>query len=334
MFKRVNIGPKYNNGFTIIELLVIIFVISVLATITFLSYNGWRAATDVAQMKSDLHGAVAAMESARNFGNSYPLTVPTTFTPSSGTTMAGGSLDGKRYCVSAAVNGVMYRVTNTNPNPEQTTLGCIYTYTLTTSGVSTWTAPSYLTNGYSIKLEVWGQRGGDSTDGYPGGAGGYSSGYITVNPNDVLNLGVNVGGGGAGSSYYDSCVGYGGGGIGGGSSDVRAGGNALANRVIVAGGGGGAYGEYADCGNGYVSGSAGGTGGGTTSGSGTATQTSGNAIGVGQNGGGQSGGGGGGYYGGLSDDGGSGYIGGVTSGTMSTGTWGGSGKVQISFYYP
>lgn len=330
-YSKTSIKPF--SGFTIIELLVVIAVLGILATISIVGYGSWRSSTNVAQIKSDLNGLVAAMEDARNFGSGYPATIPSTFKPTAGTTVAGGSMDGKNYCVSATVGGIMYRIKNTSPAPELTTLGCIYSYTQTASGLSTWTAPSYLSNGYSIRLEVWGQRGGNSTDGNAGGSGGYSSGYITVNPNDVLNLAINTGGGGPGSSYYDSCVGYGGGGYGGGASDVRVGGTALTNRVIVAGGGGGASGDYGDCGGGYGYGGSS-WGGGLTSGSNTATQTSGNALGVGANGSGEGGGGGGGYYGGTSSDGGSGYIGGVTNGITTANAWSGNGKVTISFYYP
>lgn len=88
-------------GFTIIELVVIIAVIGILSSITMVSYNTWRQSAIAAQLKSDLNGAVAAMENARNFGSGYPISVPSTFTPSSNVVFGGGSYDGKTYCLYA-----------------------------------------------------------------------------------------------------------------------------------------------------------------------------------------------------------------------------------------
>ena len=89
------------NGFTLVELIVVISIIGILASITTISYNSWRQSIMVAQLKSDLNGAASAMEDARNFGTSgYPLSVPSTFTATSGDTLSGGSSDGKTYCIS------------------------------------------------------------------------------------------------------------------------------------------------------------------------------------------------------------------------------------------
>ena len=75
---------KQRNGFTIVEILVVIVVISILATISIVSYGAWKKSTAVAQVKSDLNGVASATESARTFGNGYPLTLPTTFNPVAG----------------------------------------------------------------------------------------------------------------------------------------------------------------------------------------------------------------------------------------------------------
>lgn len=338
-------------GFTIIELIVVIGVIGTLATISIIGYGSWRASINLAQIKSDLSGAVAAFENYRNFNNAYPSSVPSSFSPSSGTTMAGGSIDGKSYCVSAAVGGVMYRSTNTKPTPTVTTNGCIATKTRTTPGAETWTIPTGVT---SLVLEAWGASGagGETTgcgSGGGGGAGGYSKGTLSVTSNTPLYLNTGaVGGAGAGGGWaeYDAP-----GGAGGGASDIRYGGSALANRKIVAGGGGGGGGGYDDFVVDCYSGNAGGAGGGTNGNDGSGscgngiggTQSSGDATGVGTAGGTASGGGGGGYYGGtgagsgcygIGGGGGSGYIGGVASGTMSSGVWSGNGKVVVSYYYP
>ncbi len=92
-----------SSGFTIVELIIVITIIGILAGITILSFGNWKSQTITAQLKSDLNGAAQAMESYRTFNNVYPATVPSTFTPSSGDTLTGGSSDGgKTYCVDAA----------------------------------------------------------------------------------------------------------------------------------------------------------------------------------------------------------------------------------------
>ncbi len=106
------------KGFTIVELIIVISIIGILATITVVGYGSWRTNATATQLKSDLNGAASAMENARNFGNGYPLTIPTSFTPSSGVTLAGGgSADGKVYCLSAASGGVVYIITTANSTP-------------------------------------------------------------------------------------------------------------------------------------------------------------------------------------------------------------------------
>lgn len=120
MFNRNNLkSNKPTSGFTIIEIIVVVTVMGILASIVVIGYGNWRASTNLTQIKSDLSGAAAAMEDARTFDNRYPLTIPTSFSPSGGTTMAGGgSGDGKTYCISATVSGVTYHVDNTNNQPQ------------------------------------------------------------------------------------------------------------------------------------------------------------------------------------------------------------------------
>ena len=76
--------PIYKLGFTIVELIVVISVIAILAAVTFVGYNGWRYSAISAQVKSDLQGAAAAMETARSFGEGYPESIPATYTPGEG----------------------------------------------------------------------------------------------------------------------------------------------------------------------------------------------------------------------------------------------------------
>ncbi|GHV82753.1 hypothetical protein AGMMS50212_00930 [Spirochaetia bacterium] len=227
-----------------------------------------------------------------------------------------------------------------------------------TGAVQTFMVPTAGT--YTI--EAWGAQGGgesDNTGFYDvGGFGGYSMGTISLtggtlyvyvgskgaagaagnNGGNGGNGGYNGGGNGGNGVNYKGGNGAGG---GGGASDVRVVGgdwdnpDGLRSRIIVAGGGG-------SVGPGSARGGAGGgiNGGAANNSLAGATQTDGNAFGIGGNGGnGRTsandngvegrGAGGGGYYGGRggetnnyfvtnsSGSGGSGYVKGITSGNST-----------------
>ena len=98
----INEPNRINRGFTLTELVIVITVISILTSISFVSYGSWKKTTITNRLKSDLSAAASAMENYRNFNNTYPTTVPTTFRSSQAVTIAGGGMaDGKNYCISA-----------------------------------------------------------------------------------------------------------------------------------------------------------------------------------------------------------------------------------------
>lgn len=219
----------------------------------------------------------------------------------------------------------------------------------------------------SYVLEVWGAQGGNGPSNTTanvipyGGKGGYAKGTFntrfTSAELQILVGGQNgYNGGGSGAYYYTNAEV---GGCGGGATDIRYKGTALTNRIIVAGGGGGGFVGTSStyCNNG-------GSGGGTSGGNGGgyeyysyiypgkgATQTSGYALGRGQNASGAGAGGGGGYYGGTSSvnrssstnsigcygaGGGSGFVSPIylTQTQMSNGARSGDGFARITMLYP
>lgn len=60
------------NGFTIIELLVVIIILSVLANIVIVGYGSWQQRIASTSVKSDILQASAGLKSYRNFKNTYP----------------------------------------------------------------------------------------------------------------------------------------------------------------------------------------------------------------------------------------------------------------------
>lgn len=62
----------FKQGFTIVELLIVIVVIAVLASITVVSYNGIQTRASEAVLKSELSSASKQLEVTRSTSSSYP----------------------------------------------------------------------------------------------------------------------------------------------------------------------------------------------------------------------------------------------------------------------
>jgi alpha-tubulin suppressor-like RCC1 family protein len=97
---------KYSSyqGFTIIEVLVIVIIIGILAGMVTLGFTSWKKATADSVAKSDLNMIIVAMENAKNFGSGYPTSVPSSVKPSSGVTLTYEGGDSTGYCVKAVTS--------------------------------------------------------------------------------------------------------------------------------------------------------------------------------------------------------------------------------------
>ncbi len=110
-----SIKKQLKNGFSITELIVVIVVIGILASISVVGYTGWRKSTTENQLKSELIMAAAAMENYRNFNGEYPQDINEVFTSKSGAALSGGSQDGENYSIDiASSDGQSRRSTNNN----------------------------------------------------------------------------------------------------------------------------------------------------------------------------------------------------------------------------
>jgi uncharacterized protein (TIGR02145 family)/prepilin-type N-terminal cleavage/methylation domain-containing protein len=94
-----HIHSRHRRAFTIVELLIVIAVIGILAGIGVVGYGSWKKTANSNQVKSDLVGAAAAMESAKNFGTGYPGSIPSTFSSSSGVSLALTNTSTTSYCI-------------------------------------------------------------------------------------------------------------------------------------------------------------------------------------------------------------------------------------------
>ncbi len=63
---------KNKQGFTIVELLIVVVVVAILATITIVSFNGIQARAKVAAVQSDLSAIGKKVEMHKTLNSSYP----------------------------------------------------------------------------------------------------------------------------------------------------------------------------------------------------------------------------------------------------------------------
>lgn len=146
-----------NQGFTIVELIIVIVVMGVIAAISIAGYGAWRSSLGAKQATSDLKGFQSAMESAKNFGAGYPTYTAGTifdgkagsfdngkdpsklFKSSNGITVTYRWGTDKVYCIEAVSNtasSITYYldVSRGDKTPKQGTCGV---YVANQGGVST-----------------------------------------------------------------------------------------------------------------------------------------------------------------------------------------------------
>lgn len=112
------------SGFTIVELILVVAIIGVLATITVFAFGSWRERTATTEVKNELQSAGIALKDKLNFGNSYPVSAAefaTVYTPKADVTMTYSTPDsGASYCVKAQSNAVPTIVLYINSSDSQT----------------------------------------------------------------------------------------------------------------------------------------------------------------------------------------------------------------------
>lgn len=105
-----NGSSKRNQGFTIVELMVVVVVIAILASVGFVGWGSWRQNAAKREVQSDLQIAAAAMKSAKNesSSNGYPFELPSTFKSSSNVTVyyRGTYSSVSKFCLEAYSNDI------------------------------------------------------------------------------------------------------------------------------------------------------------------------------------------------------------------------------------
>lgn len=109
-----------NNGFTIVELITVIAVLAILISITVFMIGNWRQETAENEVKSDLTNLASAMENARNFGNGYPSSLPSSFRESENVDVSLESSSLTAYCAegtSTVETTVVYHISGNSATP-------------------------------------------------------------------------------------------------------------------------------------------------------------------------------------------------------------------------
>ena len=122
-FRRASLVPNNNvkQGFTIVELLVVIVVIGILAAITIVSYTGISGRAINSSVKSDISQAYKQLEISKTTSSTdaYPVDqASANLKSSNGTTYTYYSDSPyKSYCLVATNNSTVYSVSSSNPLP-------------------------------------------------------------------------------------------------------------------------------------------------------------------------------------------------------------------------
>lgn len=114
------------NGFTIVEMIIVVVIIAVLALITVFAFGNWRARTARTEMKNETANGAIAAKNYRNFNGAYPTNqagFDAIYKAGSSVTLTYSTADaGVTYCLKAtSVNDTsIWYVGSAVPQPTTT----------------------------------------------------------------------------------------------------------------------------------------------------------------------------------------------------------------------
>lgn len=121
----MSLGADKKDGFTIVELLIVIVVIAILAAITIVAYNGIRERSQVSSVQSQLSQAMKKVQSSAVLNaEQYPATLAEAgVVDGNGITYqytSDNSTSPKKYCITATLNTTLsYYLSSTTGSAQQ-----------------------------------------------------------------------------------------------------------------------------------------------------------------------------------------------------------------------
>ncbi len=114
---------KKKNGFTLVELVIIIVVIGILFTISAVGYSGWQQSINETKLKNEFTMAASALKDYQNFNNAYPTQeeFARIYTSSSDVNFIYDvGIDNKTYSLTATTDdGTTYTADNEDTTPRR-----------------------------------------------------------------------------------------------------------------------------------------------------------------------------------------------------------------------
>lgn len=153
---------RANPGFTIVELLIVIVVIALLATISIVAYNGVQNRAKASQATAALTQAKKKLEIYKVDNAAYPTTGNLASAGvSDGATTYQYTSDGSSFCLTATAGNVSYKTTNTGGSEQG---GCAGHGQGGVDAITNLAAnPSVETNGSSWTARWYGSGGAGTT---------------------------------------------------------------------------------------------------------------------------------------------------------------------------
>lgn len=116
LYNKIRQSSIYHQGFTIVELLIVIIVLGVLAAVVIISYNGITNQSRISTAKYQLKQLSTKAETYKvEHAGTYPNTLLDIGMTNSDATYSGG---GTSYCASMTANGTSYYISNAQTTPS------------------------------------------------------------------------------------------------------------------------------------------------------------------------------------------------------------------------